>query len=140
MDHNLFKIVLVGFAVALIPYALFIGVLVALGRKQNARAWGGFIPDCILLFKRLIGDSRMPRSRKLLLVLLLGYLSLPFDLVPDFIPIAGQLDDVVIVVLVLRSVLKSLGEDDVRRHWPGPKTSIDRVLKLVNWRHAKKIK
>ncbi len=140
MDSNLFKIVLMSFGVALVTYALFIGVLIAVGRKQDARAWGGFIPDCIVLFKRLIGDSRMPRSRKLLLVLLLGYLSLPFDLVPDFIPIAGQLDDVVIVVLVLRSVLKSVGEDDVRRHWPGPKTSINRVLMLVNWRHVKKIK
>jgi uncharacterized membrane protein YkvA (DUF1232 family) len=136
MDSNLFKIVLMGFGVALVLYALFVVVLIAVGRKQDARAWGGFIPDCIVLFKRLLGDSRVPRSRKLLLVLLVAYLSLPFDLVPDFIPIAGQLDDVVIVVLVLRSVLRSVGEDDVRRHWPGPESSINRVLTLVNWRHG----
>ena len=117
-------------------YALFIGVLLAIGRKQDARAWAGLIPDCIILFKRLMSGPKVPRSRKWMLALLIGYLSLPFDIVPDFIPVAGQLDDVVIVALVLRSMLRSVGEQDVRRNWPGPERSINQILRLVNWRKS----
>ncbi len=139
MNPSVLKIILIGLGIFVTIYAIFIAVLFAVGRKQDARAWGGFIPDCIVLFKRLLGDPRIPRSRKILLVLLLGYLAFPIDLVPDFIPIAGQLDDVVVVVLVLRSVLRSIGEEDVRRHWPGPETSINKVLILVNWRSKPKV-
>jgi uncharacterized membrane protein YkvA (DUF1232 family) len=64
-------------------------------------------------------------------VLLLGYLALPFDLVPDFVPVAGQLDDVLIVALVLRRLLRSEGADLVREHWPGPEPSLALLLRVV---------
>ena len=64
--------------------------------------------------------ERIPRRRKLALVALLGYLASPIDLVPDFIPVAGQLDDVLAVVLVLRFVLRSADDDLLAEHWPGP--------------------
>jgi uncharacterized membrane protein YkvA (DUF1232 family) len=73
----------------------------------------------------------VPRRKKALLVALTGYLALPFDLVPDFIPVAGQLDDVVIVALVLRSLLRGGGESLVREHWPGPNSSLAVVLRLA---------
>jgi uncharacterized membrane protein YkvA (DUF1232 family) len=57
------------------------------------------LPDCIVLVTRLAREPRVPRRRKLLLFALVGYLALPFDLVPDFIPVAGQLDDAIIVAL-----------------------------------------
>jgi uncharacterized membrane protein YkvA (DUF1232 family) len=126
--------ILLAFGTVIALYTLFIGVLFAIGRKQDARAWAGLIPDCIILFKMLMSDPKVPRSRKWMLALLIGYLSLPFDIVPDFIPIAGQLDDAVIVALVLRSILHSVGEEDVRRNWPGPERSINQILCLVNWR------
>jgi hypothetical protein len=62
----------------------------------------------------------VPRRKKALLVALTGYVALPFDLVPDFIPVAGQLDDLVIVGLVLRSRLRGGGESLVREHLAGP--------------------
>jgi uncharacterized membrane protein YkvA (DUF1232 family) len=80
--------------------------------------------------ERLLGDPRVPRRKKALLVALAGYLALPFDLVPDFIPVAGQLDDVVIVGLVLRSLIRGGGEPLVREYWPGPDTSLSLVLRL----------
>ena len=66
-----------------------------------------------------------------MLVALAGYLALPFDLVPDFIPVAGQLDDVVIVAFVLRSFLRGGEEGLIREHWPGPETSLRLILRVA---------
>jgi uncharacterized membrane protein YkvA (DUF1232 family) len=110
-------------------YVAFVAVLVLIGRRESARALAGFIPDCVILCGRLLRDPCVPRRKKALLIGLAGYLALPFDLVPDFIPIAGQLDDVVIVALVLRSLLRSEGSL-VRQHWPGPESSLN-LLRLA---------
>ncbi|HKD33365.1 MAG TPA: DUF1232 domain-containing protein, partial [Gaiellaceae bacterium] len=80
---------------------------------------------------RLMRDPRVPRRRKLLLAALVGYLALPFDLVPDFIPVAGQLDDVLIVAFVLRRFLRTGGDQLVREHWPGPERSLAVVLRIA---------
>ena len=90
-----------------------------------------FLPDCLVLFKRLLGDPRVPRSRRLVLLVVLGYLALPFDLVPDFVPVAGQLDDVLVVALALRVVLRGAGAGLVREHWPGPEVSLQALLRLL---------
>ena len=112
-------------------YLLFVLALVLAGRHTEARAVAGFIPDCIVLFRRLLADSRVPRRRKLLLVGVTVYLAIPFDLVPDFIPIAGQLDDAIIVALVLRAVLRGGGEELLTERWPGPEPSLRLVLRLA---------
>jgi uncharacterized membrane protein YkvA (DUF1232 family) len=112
-------------------YAAFVLALIVAGRRETARAIGGFIPDCIVLVRRLLGDARVPRRRKLLLGALVGYLALPFDIVPDFIPVAGQVDDAVVVALVLRSVLRGVDPALLREHWPGPSSSLAVVLRLV---------
>jgi uncharacterized membrane protein YkvA (DUF1232 family) len=117
-------------AVAVVWLA-FVLILLAVGRREDARALAGFIPDCLVLVGRLIADQRVPRRRKLLLLGLVGYLALPFDLIPDFIPIAGQLDDVIIVGLVLRRFLRSGGEPLVREHWPGPDQSLRLLLRAA---------
>jgi uncharacterized membrane protein YkvA (DUF1232 family) len=127
---NIFAWSLVGIGAFLFMYAALVLALVIAGRRKSARALAGFIPDCIVLCGRLLRDPRVPRRKKALLVALAGYLALPFDLVPDFIPIAGQLDDVVIVALVLRSLLRGGGEPLVREHWPGPEASFALVLRL----------
>jgi len=122
---------LVGLAVFALVYAAFVGALVLLGRRGDAGALATFIPDCIVLVTRLARDPRVPRRRKLLLLVLVGYLALPFDLVPDFIPVAGQLDDVIIVALVLRSFVRSGDRDLVRELWPGPEQSLALILRLA---------
>jgi len=118
--------------------AIYAGLVVWLllaGRRHDARALAGFIPDCVVLFRRLLGDDRVPRRQKLLLGALIGYLAMPFDLVPDFIPVAGQLDDALIVAIVLRTVLRAGGPDLLRQHWPGPTTSLN-VLTRLAYGHA----
>jgi uncharacterized membrane protein YkvA (DUF1232 family) len=123
--------ILLGLAVAILVWFAFVGVLLLAGRREDARALATFIPDCVVLVSRLLGDRRVPRRRKLLLAGLVGYLALPFDLVPDFIPVAGQLDDVLVVAFVLRRFLRSGGEPLVREHWPGPERSLQLVLRIA---------
>jgi uncharacterized membrane protein YkvA (DUF1232 family) len=90
-----------------------------------------------VLVTRLTRDSRVPRRRKLLLLGLIGYLALPFDFVPDFIPVAGQLDDAIVVALVLRHFVRAGGEPLIRELWPGPGRSLDLVLRLATPSRAK---
>jgi uncharacterized membrane protein YkvA (DUF1232 family) len=127
---------LVTAGVALAVYIAFVAWLLLTGRRQDARALAGVIPDCLVLFRRLLADERVPRRRKLLLVAMLAYLAMPFDLVPDFIPVAGQLDDVILAAVVLRSVLRSGGPGLLREHWPGPPASLNALLRLAYGRSA----
>jgi uncharacterized membrane protein YkvA (DUF1232 family) len=121
----------VGVGAALLIYGALVLALLVVGRRTDARALAGFIPDCIVLFRRLLADDRIPRSRKALIVALIAYLAMPFDLVPDFIPVAGQLDDAIIVALALRTVLRSGGPDFLRQHWPGPAASLTALMRLA---------
>jgi uncharacterized membrane protein YkvA (DUF1232 family) len=120
-----------GLAVSVAVYAIAVLALVAIGRRSDARALAGFIPDCLVLVKRLLGDERVPRRRKLLLGALVAYLAMPLDLVPDFIPVASQLDDAILVALVLRAVLRSGGEALLDEHWGGPPRSRELVRRLA---------
>lgn len=112
-------------------YAAFVLGLVVAGRHETARGLAGFLPDCVVLVRRLVADPRVPRRRKLVLWLVAGYLAFPIDLVPDFIPVAGQLDDAVVIALGLRALLKGSGADLLREHWPGPQGSLAVVLRLA---------
>src|SRR5687768_4141464 len=98
----------------LVLYVGFVLALVIAGRRSEARALGGFIPDCIVLFRRLLADPRVSGWRKGTIIALIAYLAMPIDLVPGFIPVAGQLDDVIIVALVLRLTLRSGGPELLR--------------------------
>lgn len=122
---------LVSGAVAVVAWGLLLAALLLAGRRTDAHALARFVPDCLVLVRRLMADERVPRSRKLLLVALVGYLALPIDLIPDFIPVAGQLDDALIVALVLRVVLRSGGSALIRELWPGPERSLQLVLRAV---------
>ncbi|HEY8627355.1 MAG TPA: DUF1232 domain-containing protein, partial [Gaiellaceae bacterium] len=93
-------------------------------------ALAGFVPDCVVLFTRLMRDKRLPRRHKLLVAALIPYLAMPFDLIPDFIPVAGQLDDAILVAFVLRRVVRN-DPNLVRQLWPGPPSSLAVILRLA---------
>jgi uncharacterized membrane protein YkvA (DUF1232 family) len=122
---------LISLGAILAIYASFLAWLGIRGRHEDARALATFIPDCIVLVTRLTRDPRVPRRRKMLLIALVAYLSLPFDLVPDFIPVAGQLDDAIIVALVLRHFIRAGDEPMMRELWPGPERSLALILRLA---------
>jgi uncharacterized membrane protein YkvA (DUF1232 family) len=124
-------VVLIVAGVVLALWALLIGGLLIVGRRDEAIAVTRFIPDCAVLFRRLLADERVPRTRKLAVVALVAYLALPFDLIPDFIPIAGQLDDAILVVLTLRFVLRAGGQRLLIEHWPGPTESRELLRRVA---------
>lgn len=109
----------------------FILVLVALGRGEQVRAVARLIPDLVVLFRRLLGDRRVPRRSKAAVALTLAYLASPIDLVPDFIPVAGQLDDAIVVGLLLRWALRRCDPALVRELWPGPQAGLTLIERLA---------
>ena len=122
---------LISLGAFLMIYASFLAWLVIRGRHGDARALATFIPDCIVLVARLMRDERVPRRSKSLLVALAAYLALPFDLIPDFIPVAGQLDDAIVVALVLRHLVRASGPAILRENWPGPEPSLEVLLRVA---------
>jgi uncharacterized membrane protein YkvA (DUF1232 family) len=112
-------------------YLVAVAALIAAGRREDARALAGFIPDCLVVVSRMARDRRISRRRRVVLFLVLGYLALPIDLVPDFLPGIGQLDDAVLLGLALRLVVRGGGGEIVRESWPGPQASLTLVLRAA---------
>jgi uncharacterized membrane protein YkvA (DUF1232 family) len=77
------------------------------------------VPDVLRLVRDLIGDRMAPLGARVAAVGLLAWLLNPIDLIPEFVPVLGPIDDVVVAVLVLRYVRRRLGESGFRRRWPG---------------------
>jgi uncharacterized membrane protein YkvA (DUF1232 family) len=77
------------------------------------------VPDLLRLVRGLIADPNVPLGARLALVGLLIWLLSPIDLIPEFIPVLGPLDDVIVAVLVLRYVARKIGLEELRRRWPG---------------------
>jgi uncharacterized membrane protein YkvA (DUF1232 family) len=88
------------------------------------------LPDLIRLIRRLAADPDTPRGVRIRLALLLGYLALPFDLIPDFVPVLGYADDAIIVALVLRSATRRAGSDALAKHWPGTPDGLSALKRL----------
>jgi uncharacterized membrane protein YkvA (DUF1232 family) len=120
----------------LAAYLLVVLAFVVAGRRTDARALAGFVPDCAILFSRLLRDPRVPRRSKILAAALIPYLALPVDLIPDVIPVAGQADDAVLVALVLRILVKRTDAAVLRELWPGPDRSLLVVFRLAGVRAA----
>ncbi|HKH15934.1 MAG TPA: DUF1232 domain-containing protein [Solirubrobacteraceae bacterium] len=112
-------------------YASFVLALLVAGRREQARALAVFAPDCALLCRRLLRDPRVPRARKLALAATVAYLLLPFDVVPDFVPVAGQLDDAVLLAFVLRGIARSAGTALLAEHWPGTAGALAQIIRLT---------
>jgi uncharacterized membrane protein YkvA (DUF1232 family) len=113
-------IVLVGFLVAARPER---------GRLEEAVR---ILPDTLRLLRRLAGDRTLPAAVRSWLVLLLAYLAFPVDLIPDFVPVIGYADDVILVCVVLRAIVRRAGPDAVRSHWPGTADGL-----AASWRVAR---
>lgn len=112
-------------------WLLAVLVLLWLGRKSLARELITLLPNLVRLFRGLLGDERVPRSSKVLLVLGALWLASPIDLIPEFLPGIGAIDDAVVAGLVLRHVVKRAGPDVVRDHWRGDPRTLSVLLRVA---------
>ena len=117
--------------VVVVVWLIAVVVLLFLGRKTLARELISLLPNLVRLFRGLLGDERVPRSSKALLVLGGMWLASPIDLIPEFLPGIGAIDDAVVAGLVLRHVVKRAGPDVVRDHWRGDPRTIAVLLRAA---------
>ena|SRR5689334_10359429 len=92
------------------------------------------LPDLLRLLRRLAADAALPRGVRVRLALLMVYLALPIDLIPDFVPVIGYADDAIIVAFVLRNVVRRVGIQAVRAHWPGTEDGFAALARLTGLR------
>lgn len=98
---------------------------------QRLRDVMRLLPDVVRLLRRLAADPSLPRRVRVTMLLVIAYLASPIDLVPDFIPVLGYADDVLLVAIALRSVLRHAGPDALTTHWPGTPGGLRLVERLA---------
>jgi len=128
---SLGDLILTALGVFVVLWVLFLVVLIASGRREEARALVRFIPDCLVLLRRIVAEGEVSGRTKLLLVLTIAYLAFPIDVVPDFIPILGHLDDALLLFWTLRSLVRQVPPERLAELWPGPRESLHAVEKVA---------
>ena len=106
-------------------------LLVLLARRLPPgllRDLAGFVPDCVTTVRRLRGDPRVPRRAKVVVALAGLWLLSPIDLLPEFLPVIGPLDDVVVVALALRYAARQVPREVLAAAWPGEPRLLERLL------------
>jgi uncharacterized membrane protein YkvA (DUF1232 family) len=121
---------LIALAFVVVVWALAVVVLYALGRRTQARELATLIPNLLVLFKGLLRDQRVSRGSKAWLWFAVVWLVSPIDLIPEFIPVLGPLDDAVVAALVLRHVLRTTDRAVLREHWRGDPATLDAITGL----------
>ena len=115
----------------LVVWIVALLILALSGRTEQARALLRFIPDCVVLLRRLSGEGLVSRRAKVLIALTVAYLAFPLDPIPDFIPVIGHLDDALVLLLTLRAVLRGLPAERVDALWPGPPGSLATLRRIA---------
>ena len=125
--------VIVAIAVGLVAlWALLIILFWALRPKGvSVRELLGLIPDVLRLLRSVIGDRSAPPDVRLVLVGLLAWIVSPIDLIPEFIPVLGPIDDVVVAVVAMRYVRRRVGIEDLRRRWTGTDDGFALLLRVI---------
>jgi len=120
--------------ILLVCASIYAGVIVALavaGRGLLAKELATLVPNLILLFKDLATDARVPRGAKIWLVVGGLWLVSPIDLLPEFLPVIGPLDDALVAALVLRHLVRKAGAPLVYERWRGDPATLDRLLRAA---------
>lgn len=128
--------VFLGVAIALVVswLVLILGLLLVRPKGSLLKEALRLVPDLLRLLRRLAADRTLPRGVRVRLGLLLVYLAIPIDLVPDFIPVVGYADDAIIVVIALRSVVRRAGLEAVRARWSGTDDGFEALCRLAGLR------
>lgn len=127
---------LIALVSVVVLWAVAVGVLFALGRRTQARELATLIPNLVVLFKGLLRDPRVSRGSKAWLWFAVVWLVSPIDLLPEFIPVLGPLDDAVVAALVLRHVLRTTDRSVLAEHWRGDPATLDVITRSRSRTHA----
>ncbi|MEO8292771.1 MAG: YkvA family protein [Actinomycetota bacterium] len=125
---------LVWIAVAVAVWLVAIVALFLAGRRLAAKELATLLPNLVRMCRTLLHDPRVPRGSKVLVGLAVVWFVSPIDLIPEFIPVLGPLDDAVLAALVLRHLVKRAGRDVVAEAWPGDPATLERMLRLARVR------
>lgn len=125
---------LVAIGVGAAIWLVAIVALVAFGRRSTARELATLIPNLLVLFRGLLRDPRVSRGSKLWLWFAIVWLVSPIDLIPEFVPVAGPLDDAIVAALVLRHVLRRTDASVLSDHWRGDPSTLATILRIANAR------
>jgi uncharacterized membrane protein YkvA (DUF1232 family) len=120
-----------GLAVAVVCVLTSWALLLILARRLPPgvlRDLAAFIPDCVTTVRRLRNDPRVPRRAKIAIILAGIWVATPIDLIPEFIPVIGPLDDIVVVALALRYAGRQVPREVLLAAWPGEPRLIERLL------------
>jgi uncharacterized membrane protein YkvA (DUF1232 family) len=101
------------------------------GRRAALIELARLVPLCLALLRDLIRDPAVPRRAKIAPALAVAYLLVPIDLVPDFVPVLGHLDDALIIGWAIRHLVAAAGRDRLHDHWKGDPATLDRILRLA---------
>ena len=122
---------LIGLAIAVALLVATWALLLLLARRLPPgvlRDLAAFIPDCVTTIRRLRNDPRVPRRAKVAVLIAGLWVASPIDLIPEFIPIIGPLDDIVVVALALRYAGRLVPRDVLLAAWPGEPRHVERLL------------
>lgn len=117
----------------LVLLAVFVGWR-AKKRITDVVEFARLLPSTLLLLRDVARDPAVPRRLKVSTIVTVGYLALPFDLIPDFIPVVGQLDDVLIVGWALRRLLGTAGRETIASHWRGTDDQLATLMGMLRLR------
>jgi uncharacterized membrane protein YkvA (DUF1232 family) len=120
--------VFIGIGIAVAVWSIAVVVLIAFGRRTQARELATLIPNLLVLFRGLLRDPRVPRGAKLWLGVAVLWIVSPIDLIPEFVPIAGPLDDAIVAALVLRHLLRRTPQAVVFEHWRGSPATLAAIV------------
>ena len=101
------------------------------GKRSAARELVSLLPNLLGLFKGVLRDPRVSKGSKLWIGIAIAWCASPIDLIPEFIPVVGPLDDVIVAALVLRHVLKRAGHEVVESHWRGDPDTLRLLLRVA---------
>ena len=107
------------------------GLMVILARRLPPgimRDLAAFIPDCLTTVRTLRRDPRVPRKAKIAVLIAGLWVASPIDLIPEFLPVIGPLDDIVVVALALRYAGRQVPRDVLLAAWPGDPQLLERLL------------
>ena len=119
---------LIGIGIAVALWLVVIVTLIAIGRRALARELVTLIPNLLVLFRELLRDPRVPLGAKVWLGVAIVWIASPIDLIPEFVPVAGPLDDAIVAAVVLRHLVRRTDRSVLFEHWRGDPATLEAIV------------